>query len=148
MSLEYKIDPNNIAQIREILEKQQLIKEKLTKLDVQVERLSIILKDDMHLAMIPKSDLLELLRCAVCVYKLKNNEELLKKYETLYTEYTTTSIYEDKAEEVLLSLIGTDVLELIVRKNLRDAYLSRNDKNNADFQATIISELSKKLENE
>lgn len=146
MSVEYNVDPDNIAQIKEILEKQLLIKEELTKLDEQVERIAVILEDDLHLVMMPKSDLLELLMCAICVYKLKNDQELLEKYKALYTEYTTTRIYEEKAEEVLLSLIGVDKFELVVRKNLRDAYLARNDKNKAELQATIIAELSERLE--
>lgn len=146
MSVEYNVDPDNIAQIKEILEKQLLIKKELIKLDEQVERIAAILEDDLHLVMMPKSDLLELLMCAICVYKLKNDEELLKKYKTLYTEYTTTSIYEEKAEEVLLSLIGVDKFELVVRKNLRDAYLTQNNKNSAELHEMIIAELSDRLE--
>lgn len=146
MSVEYNIDPDNIAQIKEILEKQLLIKKELIKLDEQVERIAAILEDDLHLVMMSKSDLLELLMCAICVYKLKNDEEQLEKYKALYTEYTTTRIYEEKAEEVLLSLIGVDKFELVVRKNLRDAYLSRNDKKSADIHEMIIAEISDRLE--
>lgn len=146
MSVEYNIDPDNIAQIKEILEKQLLIKKELIKLDEQVERIAVILEDDLHLVMMPKSDLLELLMCAICVYKLKNDEELLEKYMALYTEYTTTRIYEEKAEEALLSLVGADELELIVRKNLRDAYWTQGDKQNAEFQEDVIKELSKNKE--
>lgn len=146
MSIEYKVDPDNIAQIKKILEKQLLIKEELAKLEEQVERNSVILEDDMHLVMLPKSDLLELLMCAICVYKLCNDEELVQKYKGLYTEYTTTNIYEEKAEEVLLSLIGVDKLELVVRKNLRDAYLAKEDVENADFQETLIAKLTERKE--
>lgn len=146
MSFDYKVDPDNIEQLKEILEKEMLIRERLNELEEHVERFSAFLDDDVRLVMIPKSDLLELLTCAVYVYKLKKNEEEFEKYIALYVEYTTTSIYEEKAEETLLSLMGADKLELVVRKNLRDAYLAQDDKDNADFQATLIAELSERME--
>lgn len=111
-----------------------------------MERIAAVFDDDLHLVLLPKSDLIELLMCAIVIYKLSKNNDLLQKYKTLYTEYTTTSIYEEKAEEALLSLVGIDDLKLIVRKNLRDAYLTQGDQQNAGIQETIIEELLDKKE--
>ena len=141
MKQDYNIDPKILDDIKIILQKQLGIKEKTEKLVEKIVQLEYLLEDDMRGLMFPKQDLLELFSGAVFVFKLAKMREEAEKYEDIYNEYMTSNIYEEKAEAALLSVENDKEITLIIRKNLRDAYLASGDKENADIQEVLINEL-------
>lgn len=146
MKQEWSIDKKELDRLKENLQRQIQINNKVDDLLNKVESMSFFFENEIYLSMLSRKDVIDYFSCLCVLYRLSGDLYRYEQYKKIYYDYYQGNLYTELAEEAL-TFIETDTnIAIKIHQNLYKAYLEDGDVDKAKEHENKIFELKEELD--